>query len=96
MADLDAMRATGVEPSTVFAWVARDGTGKVLTDAKGRPVINFTERGLASLVEAVTSFGHEVKHIKDYAAGLEISDEREAEIAGQELWELVQERWKRR
>ena len=58
-------------------------------DAKGRPVITFTEKGLSSLEEAVKSFGHEAKHIKDFAAGIASSSEALAEKAGEELWELV-------
>ena len=88
-ADLDALRASGTDPSTVYAWVSRDGAGVMTLDAKGRPVITFTEKGLSSLEEAVKSFGHEAKHIKDFAAGIASSSEALAEKAGEELWELV-------
>lgn len=88
-ADLDALRAGGTDPSTVYAWVSRDGAGVMTVDAKGRPVMTFTEKGLSSLEEAVKSFGHEAKHIKDFAAGMTTSSEALAEKAGEELWELV-------
>jgi hypothetical protein len=91
-ADLDALRAGGTEPSTVYAWVSRDGNGALVLDARGRPVMTFTDKGLSSLEEAVKSFGHEAKHIKDFAAGMTTSSEALAEKAGEELWELVQKR----
>jgi len=52
--------------------------------------MTFTSKGLSSLEEAIKSFGHEVKHIKDFAAGMTTSSEALAEKAGEELWELVQ------
>jgi hypothetical protein len=91
-ADLDALRSAGTDPSTVYAWVSRDGNNVLLVDARGRPVITFTEQGLSSLEEAVKSFGHEAKHIQDFAAGMATSNEALAEQAGEELWELVQKK----
>lgn len=90
--DLDALRAAGTDPSSVYAWVSRDGSNVIATDARGRPVITFTEKGLSSLEEAVKSFGHEAKHIKDFSAGMATSSEALAEQAGEELWELVQKK----
>jgi len=87
-ADLEALAKAGSDPSTVFAWVSRDGTGAVIKDLKGRPIINFTPTGLSSLEEAVKSFGHEVQHIKDFTVGRGTS-EAVAEQAGEELWNLV-------
>lgn len=91
-ADLDALRAAGTDPSSVYAWVSRDGNNVMAMDARGRPVMTFTAKGLSSLEEAVKSFGHEAKHIKDFAAGMTTSSEALAEKAGEELWELVQKK----
>jgi hypothetical protein len=52
-------------------------------------VITFSNKGLSSLEEAIKSFGHEAKHIKDFAAGMVTSSEALAERAGEELWTLV-------
>jgi hypothetical protein len=90
-ADLDALRAQGLKPEQVWAWVGRDGSGNVIADWRGRPIITFTAKGLASLEDAVKSFGHEVQHLKDFAAGRGTT-ERGAEQAGVELWELVKKR----
>jgi hypothetical protein len=90
--DLDALRAAGTDPSSVFAWVSRDGNNVIAVDARGRPVITFTEKGLSSLEEAVKTFGHEAKHIQDFAAGMSTSSEALAEQAGEELWALVQKK----
>jgi hypothetical protein len=90
--DLDALRAAGTDPSSVYAWVSRDGNNILAMDARGRPVMTFTDKGLSSLEEAVKSFGHEAKHIKDFAAGMTSSSEALAEKAGEELWELVQKK----
>jgi hypothetical protein len=57
----------------------------------GQPIINFTPRALASLEQAVKTFGHEAKHIKDFAAGLTTSSEVLAENAGEKLWLVVLE-----
>ncbi|HEX3757894.1 MAG TPA: DUF4157 domain-containing protein [Kofleriaceae bacterium] len=67
--DLDALRAAGTDPSNVYAWVSRDGSNVLAMDARGRPVITFTDKGLSSLEEAVKSFGHEAKHIKGNRSG---------------------------
>ncbi|MBK7534012.1 MAG: hypothetical protein IPI49_01310 [Myxococcales bacterium] len=85
-AELDAL---GDAAKDVFGWVARDGAGQVVTRA-GRPVITFTPRGLSSLEEAVKTFGHETKHLKDFAAGLIVSSEAMAEETGEKLWLVVQ------
>jgi len=61
-------------------------------DARGRPVMTFTNKRLSSLEEAVRSFGHEAKHIKDFAAGMTTSSEALAEKAGEQLWQLVQKK----
>lgn len=87
-ADLKALTEAGDDPVRIYAWVSRDGTGKAITDHRGRPIITFTEKGLSSLQEAVTSFGHEVQHLKDFAAGRGTT-EAGAEKAGEQLWELV-------
>lgn len=76
---------------TIYGWIARDGTGALVKDARGRPIINFTLRGLSSLEEAVKTFGHEVQHIKDFAAGLTTSSEALAERAAEKLWLVVSE-----
>jgi len=76
---------------TIWGWVSRDGAGTVARDLKGRPIINFTERALSSLEEAVKTFGHEAKHLQDFARGLEESSEALAELAGEKLWLVVQE-----
>ena len=76
---------------TIWGWVSRDAAGTVARDARGRPIINFTERALSSLEEAVKTFGHEAKHLKDFAAGLTESSEALAEQAGEKLWVIVQE-----
>jgi len=89
--DLDALRAQGLTPEQVWAWVGRDGSGNVIADWRGRPIITFTAKGLASLEDAVKSFGHEVQHLKDFVAGRGTT-ERGAEKAGIELWELVKKR----
>jgi len=78
-------------PEQVWAWVGRDGSGNVIADWRGRPVITFTSKGLASLEDAVKSFGHEVQHLKDFVAGRGTT-EMGAEKAGIELWELVKKR----
>jgi hypothetical protein len=88
-ADLEALAKSGADPSTIYAWVSRDGAGAVIKDVKGRPIINFTSLGLSSLEEAVKSYGHEVQHIKDFIAR-GVSSEADAEKAGEELWKLVQ------
>lgn len=90
--DLDALRAAGTDPSNVYAWVSRDANNVLAMDARGRPVITFTDKGLSSLEEAVKIFGHEAKHIKDFTAGMTTSNEALAEKAGEELWELVQKK----
>jgi hypothetical protein len=74
----------------VFGWVARDGAGKVLTDLRGKPILTFTPRGLSSLEQAVKTFGHEAKHLKDFAAGVTTSSEALAEEAGDKLWAVVE------
>jgi len=88
--------ALGGEASGVFGWVARDGAGNVLKDARGRPIITFTPLGLASLEQAVKTFGHEVRHLQDFAAGIVTSSELVAEHAGNKLWIVVQETLKKR
>ena len=75
----------------VWGWVQRDGAGALVRDARGRPIINFTPRALQSLEQAVKTFGHEAKHIKDFAAGLTTSSEALAEKAGEKLWLIVAE-----
>jgi hypothetical protein len=87
-ADLAALAKAGDNPANIYGWVSRVGS-ELVRDAKGRPIINFTPKGLSSLEEAVKTFGHEAKHIKDFAAGLEISSEVLAELAGEKLWLLV-------
>ena len=82
--------ALGDEASQIFGWVGRDGAGQVIRDARGRPIITFTPKGLSSLEQAVKTFGHEAKHLKDFAAGLATSSEALAEEAGQKLWMAVQ------
>ena len=84
------LAAIGGEASGVFGWVARDGANKIARDAGGRPIITFTPKGLASLEEAVKTFGHEVQHLKDFAAGIIASSEDLAEEAGEKLWLVVQ------
>jgi hypothetical protein len=42
------------------------------------------------LEEAVKTFGHEVQHLKDFAAGVITSSEDFAEEAGEKLWLVVQ------
>ena len=54
--------------------------------------MTFTNKRLSSLEEAVRSFGHEAKHIKDFAAGMTTSSEALAEKAGEQLWQLVQKK----
>ncbi|MDA1231612.1 MAG: hypothetical protein O2856_12635 [Planctomycetota bacterium] len=56
-------------------------------DRRGRVVIYLTENSLKSLKEAVFTIGHELKHIKDYLAGLENSAEAAANFAGSEFLE---------
>jgi hypothetical protein len=75
----------------IWGWISRDGAGAVVTDASGRPIINFTTRGLSSLEQAVKTFGHEAKHLKDFAAGLLESSEALAELEGEKLWTIVSE-----
>ncbi len=88
-AELKALREAGADVDNIYGWVARDGAGNIITDLRGRPIINFTPKGLSSLEEAVKTFGHEVKHIKDFAAGLKTSSEALAELAGEQLWLVV-------
>jgi hypothetical protein len=73
----------------VYGWVNVDGLGRVFADARGRPIINFTDKGLSSLEEGVKTFGHEANHIKDYNAGIKYAREPEAEKAGEALWKKV-------
>ncbi len=75
----------------IWGWVSRSGTGAILRDARGRPIINFTSRALTSLEEAVKTFGHEAQHLKDFAAGLTESSEVLAEKAGEKLWIIVEQ-----
>jgi hypothetical protein len=89
------LQALGDEASGVYGWVVRDGAGTVSIDARGRPVVVFTPRGLSSLEEAVKTFGHEEKHLKDFAAGMTTSSEALAEEAGEKLWMVVQASQKR-
>jgi hypothetical protein len=84
------LAALGSEATEVFGWVTRDGAGAVARDLRGRPIITFTPRGLASLEEAVKTFGHEVQHLKDFAAGVITSSEDFAEEVGNKLWLVVQ------
>jgi hypothetical protein len=84
------LEALGDEANSVFGWVARNGAGEVVRDPRGRPIITFTAKGLASLEEAVKTFGHEVKHLKDFAAGVRTSSEALAEEAGEKLWLVVE------
>jgi hypothetical protein len=86
----------GGEASGIFGWVARDGAGNVLKDARGRPIITFTPLGLSSLEQAVKTFGHEIRHLQDFAAGVVTSSEIVAENAGNKLWIVVQETLKKR
>jgi uncharacterized Zn-binding protein involved in type VI secretion len=72
-----------------YGWVNVDGAGRVFSDAKGRPIINFTDKGLSSLEEGVKTFGHEASHIKDYVAGIKLAREDVAEKAAENLWEKV-------
>lgn len=88
--------ALGGEASGIFGWVARDGAGNVLKDARGRPIITFTPLGLSSLEQAVKTFGHELRHLQDFAAGVLTSSEIVAEHAGNKLWVIVQESLKKR
>ncbi|MBV9559725.1 MAG: hypothetical protein JOY90_04575 [Bradyrhizobium sp.] len=73
----------------VWGWVSRDAAGAPIRDARGRPIINFTERGLSSLEESVKTFGHEVQHLKDFAAGIVTAREADAERAGEQLWRMI-------
>jgi len=75
--------------SHVYGWVHVDGAGRVATDARGRAIINFTDKGLSSLEEAVKTFGHEASHIKDSKAGIACAREAVAERAGEDLWDKV-------
>jgi uncharacterized Zn-binding protein involved in type VI secretion len=79
-----------------FGWVNVDGAGRVFSDAKGRPIINFTDKGLSSLEEGVKTFGHEASHIKDYVAGIKLAREDVAEKAAENLWEKVSGKLERR
>jgi hypothetical protein len=88
-AELKALKEAGADVDHIYGWVARDGAGNLVRDFRGRPIITFTEKGLSSLEEAVKTFGHEVKHIKDFAAGLKTSSEALAELAGEQLWVVV-------
>jgi hypothetical protein len=83
------LAAVGGEASGIFGWVARDGANNIARDVRGRPIITFTPRGLASLEEAVKTFGHEAQHLKDFAAGVVTSSEDFAEEAGEKLWLVV-------
>jgi hypothetical protein len=53
---------------TFFGWVSRQG-GKLVTDPRGRVIINLTEDALASLKSAVETVGHELHHIGEALAG---------------------------
>jgi hypothetical protein len=86
-AELDAL---GDIASDVYGWVTRDGAGKVAKHASGRPIITFTPKGLSSLEDAVKTFGHETKHLRDFASGVATSGEEMAEEAGEKLWLVVQ------
>jgi hypothetical protein len=93
--EIEALIKRGDDVESIFAWVSRDGAGKLITDSKGRPIITFTKKGLSSLEEAVKTFGHEVKHIQDFLAGVQSSSEALAELAGEKLWLLVSESLKK-
>jgi len=84
----EAMEKEVGEP--IWGFVNQTGAG-VARDLRGRPIINFTPRALASLEEAVKTFGHEAKHLKDFAAGLTTSSEALAEKEGEKLWLVVLE-----
>jgi len=86
------VRTVGDDLDNVYGFVARDGAGNIARDVRGRPIINFTDKGLSSLEEAVTTFGHERKHLQDFAAGMQTSSEALAEEAGENLWKLVSRR----
>ena len=78
-----------------YGWVNVDGAGRVFSDAKGRPIINFTDKGLSSLEEGVKTFGHEASHIKDYVAGIKLAREDVAEKAAENLWDKVSDKLER-
>ena len=59
--------------------------GQLLRDRRGRVVIFLTDHSLQSIREAVFTIGHELKHIKDFLAGLENSAEAAANAAGDEF-----------
>jgi Bacterial SH3 domain len=94
-ADLAALAAAGDDPGNVYGWMSRIGS-ELVRDSKGRPIINFTPKGLSSLEEAVKTFGHEAKHIQDFAAGMTTSSEALAELAGENLWLLVSKKLKKK
>ncbi len=95
-ADIEGLIKLGDDPKYIFGWVVPDGAGKVKKDSKGRPIIFFTQNGLSSLEEAVKTFGHEAKHLEDFARGQLVSSEALAELAGEKLWLLVSETLKKR
>ncbi len=75
---IDSTRITLVEASAddvpnvpgriFFGWILQEG-GNLVTDAKGRVIINLTEDALASLKSAVETVGHELHHIGEALAG---------------------------
>lgn len=80
---------TALAGNHVYGWVNVDGAGRVAADARGRPIINFTDKGLSSLEEGVKTYGHEASHMKDYKAGIRVAREAMAEKAGTDLWNKV-------
>jgi hypothetical protein len=89
LADTAEVAAREVGGSQIYGWVSRDGVGQIVRDLRGRPIINFTRRGLSSLEEAVKTFGHEAKHLRDFASGSLHSSEALAERAAEKLWAHV-------
>ena len=76
--------------------MSADGAGRVATDARGRPIITFYERGLQNMDEAMASFFHETGHVHDYRAGVNAAREFEAENFGQRMMKKARERLRKR
>jgi hypothetical protein len=75
---------------TVYGWDSRQG-GRLITDWRGRPIINLADEALKSLQTSVETIGYELHHVKEILSGAGNS-ESAAEAAGTVFWNLFKRR----